>query len=270
MTSLFESYLACSLTMAALALLLYALIPLLGRRYRAKTLYATWAVLLLGFLIPLRLPAVQPAVTARMPAAMARPVFQAAAAPATGRAAEQGVPTGEGVTASEPYAASASTTAPMEKTAQNAAISLTWMELAAWLWLAGAAGMLLLHCARHTLFLRTVRRWQRPVTDAETLRILETEKQRMRIRRPVGLFLCPPTGSPMLTGLLRPKLLLPGEDLTGEELQLVLRHEPVGKGGACAGDRAALVQSRRPSACAAARLLAGKRLRRGGDLRGKL
>lgn len=230
MTSLFERYLACSLTMAALTLLLYALAPLLGRRYRAKGLYVTWIVLLLGFLIPLRLPAIQPAVTARVPAAMARPVFQTSPArtsAADRNAVEPNASAGADETGPEPYAAPAVTLLRVEPSAPDAAPPFTWMELAAWIWLAGAAGTILLHTARHALFLRTVRRWQRPVTDAETLRILETEQRRMRIRGSVGLFRCPPVGTPMLTGLFRPKLLLPSEALTGEELRLVLRHELV-------------------------------------------
>lgn len=47
----------------------------------------------------------------------------------------------------------------------------------------------------------------------------------MHIRRRVSLRLCPTVSSPMLMGLLHPVILLPDEELTTEELALVLRHE---------------------------------------------
>jgi beta-lactamase regulating signal transducer with metallopeptidase domain len=197
MTNLFQAYLACSVTMAAVMVVLFVLSPWLGKRYRGKTLYIAWLVALLGFLVPLRLTAARPALTAQMPAAMARPVFAALSAsePASSDGADVNMadasailPTGGDTRLFAPDAA-AGKAEPAE--------TLTWTALAALVWLLGAAGTLTIHVTRHALFLRTVRRWQKPVNDPETLFILEEERRRLRILKPVALMLCPSVDSPM-------------------------------------------------------------------------
>ena len=55
--------------------------------------------------------------------------------------------------------------------------------------------------------------------------MLQTCLSEMNIRRRVILRLCPTVSSPMLMGLLHPVILLPDEELTTDELALVLRHE---------------------------------------------
>ena len=74
MTDLMKSYMGVSVVMAALVLVLFALSPLLGKRYKAKSLYMIWVILLLGFLVPLRIQTIIPSITATAPSAINQPV----------------------------------------------------------------------------------------------------------------------------------------------------------------------------------------------------
>ncbi len=224
MTEVLMRYLSCTLTMGVLALALFALSPALGKRYKAHAMYIAWVVAALGFLLPLRLGGAAPALTAQLPLSLAMPVFEAAAQPAAA-SVDAAQLMQSGAVGFVPAAVQAANTAAKVAVATSAVPSLTWQQLAALIWLIGACGTLIIQLVRHALFLRTVDRWQKPVKTGETLRILEEEKRKLGIRQNVRLMLCPSVDSPMMIGLLRPRLLLPDEALTPDELPLVFRHE---------------------------------------------
>ena len=220
MTELFQAYFSCSIAMAAIAGVLMLAAPWLGRRYKSKAMYITWLVLLLGFLLPIRPIIIKPIVLAQMPNAIDQPAF----------AALNGMPSPavHDPLQAEPHLGSINV--PISSSITDATLqmryrSITWAMLAASVWLVGAFVSLVIAAIRHVLFLRTVRRWQKPVTDPAILSILEKEKRNLRIRRPVDIKICASILSPMMIGLLRPRLLLPDADLTYDELPLVLRHE---------------------------------------------
>ena len=209
MMKLFASYMGVSLVMAAVTLALFLLSPLLSKRYRAKSLYITWIIVLLGFLIPLRIPFAVPAVTATAPAVVNQPI---ANAPQTVSVETQGAEaTHTGVTA--------------DANPANAAASFTWIDLIMGIWLAGAAGFLAVYGLRYILFLQNIKRWKFAITNEKTTALFTEELRRAGISKTVKLYCCPSVGSPMIAGLWRPMLLLPDEDLTEDELPLVFRHE---------------------------------------------
>lgn len=235
MTDLFQAYLSCSVAMAAVTGILLIASPFLGRRYKAKTLYIAWLVALLGFLVPLRIIPSQPVLVAKMPAAMAHPVFAEAnkegAASNINEAFQNDnvsvkpAKDGNDVLVSGTFVNEAPAAHVTNNIPAAPAGPMTWATLAALIWLLGAAVSLAGMILRHVLFLRTVRRWQKPVSDPDIHKVLEAEKQCLRIKRHVELMLCPIVNSPMMIGLARPRLLLPDEDLTLNELPLVIRHE---------------------------------------------
>lgn len=93
------------------------------------------------------------------------------------------------------------------ETAAAPASRISPKTAAARLYLAGVILFLLYQITGHLLFSRKVRRWARPVSDPALLaqyRVLTA-----RDRRPPRLLVLPGLASPMLTGLLRPALLLP-------------------------------------------------------------
>ncbi|HPF88190.1 MAG TPA: M56 family metallopeptidase [Candidatus Limiplasma sp.] len=217
MTNLLESYAGVSVIMAALTLALLLLSPLLGKRYRARSLYITWIIVMLGFLVPLRIPNLIPAVTATAPAVVSQTIVKQTV---------QTIAADSEVQAADPAADSAEalTDATAAQSGQATA-SFTWISLITLVWLAGTAVALAVYCVRYILFYRNTKRWRFEIENENTNRIFARELKRAGIRKPVRLYRCQSVGSPMITGIFRPVLLLPDEDLTEDELPLVFRHE---------------------------------------------
>ena len=98
-------------------------------------------------------------------------------------------------------------------------------EVAAAVWLWGALAWLGFHLVRHARFMAMVRRWSELAQDEGVLDLFESLRREMEIGGVVTLRICPLVGSPMLVGILHPRVLLPRGDWEPEALECVLRHE---------------------------------------------
>ena len=70
-------------------------------------------------------------------------------------------------------------------------------------------------------------RWSDNVTDDTQLEVFQSLKTQMGITESIGLQVCESIGSPMMTGFVKPRILLPDADFTTDELRLILKHELV-------------------------------------------
>lgn len=193
--------LVCSATMSALALAYMATTPLLARRYSVKSRYYAWLVLVIGLIIPFRPRLGAPIVRLDLPGGAAAPVMD------LGGGIPVPAPAGPALPAAVP--------------------TVAWWQLAAAVWLAGMVAVLACHAVKHCRFLRLTGRWSRPVTDGRAAALLQSLKAEMGISREIGLLACDCIGSPMLIGLARPRILLPGTDFAQEDLRFILKHELV-------------------------------------------
>lgn len=255
MKSYFLAMVCTGAGLSALALVYLALLPLLGKRYGPRGLYRVWVVVLAGLLIPFSLLASRPLMTVELPQALSQPVAGSAAtivlptaesqlaeavrapsavqASAAAQTAHQPVRAGADAQNANVENRPGTTTEDLtlaavereQSASASAGIPVDWLSVLAWIWLVGAAVVLALAAVSHLRFARTVRRWQMPCEAAGYAAALKACLSEMRIRRRVGLRLCPTVSSPMLMGLLHPVILLPDEELTTDELVLVLRHE---------------------------------------------
>lgn len=96
------------------------------------------------------------------------------------------------------------------------------LPLAAGLWAAGVLVFTLWQVGGELVFRRRVRRWAAPVQDKALLSLYQSTLP--EVSHP-PLFVCPGIGTPMLAGLLRPRLFLPRKDYTPTEADCVFRHE---------------------------------------------
>ena len=232
MSGLLMAILSCSATMGAVTLLALLISPMLARRYARGALYALWLMVVLGFLVPVR-PALlkAPAVTVELPRVMNEPVrlsmpdrsdeMQAtqdslaqtdvSAAMTDKPYASAGNPTavGSGMFADVPAGSSGAGASMQGAEARESVASrmrsalnrLTPSGLLLAVYLAGVAAMLLVHLAAHMRFMRTVRRWQRPVVNGLTLEAYERACEAMGVKRAPALCRCAAVSSPMLVGL---------------------------------------------------------------------
>ena len=255
MKSYFLAMVCTGAGLSVLSLVYLALLPLLRRRYGPRGLYRVWVVVLAGLLIPFSLLASRPLMTVELPRALSRPVGGGAATAAPLTAESQTADAVQAPSAVQASAAAQTAQQPVRTDADaqhvyventtgtttadrmltavegeqsasaSAVIPVDWLSVLAWVWLAGVAAVLALAALSHLRFVRTVRRWQMPCEAEGYAEALQTCLSEMHIRRRVSLRLCPTVSSPMLMGLLHPVILLPDEELTTEELALVLRHE---------------------------------------------
>lgn len=91
-------------------------------------------------------------------------------------------------------------------------------------YLAGAAAFLLYQGVSYALFRRTVRRWKRNVARADYAAMLSDTARDLGVSAP-EMIVCEAISTPAVTGLLRPRLLLPHERYDVQELRYILRHE---------------------------------------------
>ena len=91
-------------------------------------------------------------------------------------------------------------------------------------YLAGAAAFLLYQGVSYALFRRTVRRWKRNVARADYAVMLSDTARDLGVSAP-EMIVCEAISTPAVTGLLRPRLLLPHERYDVQELRYILRHE---------------------------------------------
>lgn len=91
-------------------------------------------------------------------------------------------------------------------------------------YLAGAAAFLLYQGISYAHFRRTVRRWKRDVARADYASLLSDTAHDLGVSAP-EMIVCEAISTPAVTGLLRPRLLLPHEHYDVQELRYILRHE---------------------------------------------
>lgn len=91
-------------------------------------------------------------------------------------------------------------------------------------YLAGAAAFLLYQGISYAHFRRTVRRWKRDVSRADYAAMLSNTARDLGVSAP-EMIVCEAISTPAVTGLLRPRLLLPHERYDVQELRYILRHE---------------------------------------------
>lgn len=91
-------------------------------------------------------------------------------------------------------------------------------------YLAGAAAFLLYQGLSYAHFRRTVRRWKRDVARADYAAMLSDTARDLGVSAP-EMIVCEAISTPAVTGLLRPRLLLPHEHYDVQELRYILRHE---------------------------------------------
>lgn len=93
------------------------------------------------------------------------------------------------------------------------------------LWLLGTGAVLAWNGIAHFRFLSYLRRWSAPVTDGDAIAAFNRLGDQLGLDRHPRLLVCQGLKVPMLAGVLRPAILLPQGNVSGEELGFSLLHE---------------------------------------------
>ena len=221
--------LVCGLLIA----LLLALTPVLARRFTPRWRYWAWLILALRLALPVHIS---------LPWAISLPVPSSPPAPSIQDMVEESGLTGGTSVIPAPPAEEAADgvyaweeenlfvhSAQVVEVEEGAVVTdwlrqaIQWPNLLLALWAAGAVLTLAAALARHAAFLRLCRRWRKEAS-LEDRAALEHQKAALGLRGTVGVYRCAAVSTPMLTGLVRPVILLP-LGLRGEALTMALGHE---------------------------------------------
>ena len=223
MDAIFKAVLSMSASGTLLILLLLAVKPLVKNRLSRQWQYYIWLVGILRLLLPVGPPASLLGKTYRVldwlpgqAAAQQEPAAPPLAlAPAEGAASPQ---------ASGGEDAPAQSQAARPETAPG--VRSGWLVSHLWMvWLAGALGMLLYKITAYQIFMRHLAAEAAPVSRLELLNGLSLAAQKAGVRQPVELYSHPLAGSPMLVGLLRPRIILPNVVVSQEDFYYIALHE---------------------------------------------
>ena len=204
MQNFMVSLLVCSLAMSVLALAYMAATPFLARHYSEKGRYYAWLIIVLGLVIPFRPQWGNALFRVEVPSYAPPPVMQA-----------------------PDWFIPPITLPPIDHAINSAAPNISWWQAIAAVWLLGVVVFLIFHGIRHHRFANMTRRWSKHITDEHILSLLELVKSGMGIARRIPIYLCPLAGSPMMIGLIKPRILLPTVELAQDELRFILKHELV-------------------------------------------
>jgi len=203
-----QIFLTLSLIMSLIIVLLLIINALFARKIAAKIRYFMWIVVMIGLLIPIR-PTFGDGI-----------INVANLAPPTTAPAVDFISETAATAIINPIP---SAVVPQNDVGENEQI--TWQTLALLSWSTVAIAIIGYHLFWYIRFQGAINRWGEPEEDAKTLKIFEQVKQELRCGDKVKLVVCGFVSTSMLTGFLRPVILLPEKNYDDSELELIFRHE---------------------------------------------
>ena len=94
------------------------------------------------------------------------------------------------------------------------------------IWLAGAIFVFSKYMIEYAKFCKYLKRWSMPVEDEETIRIFKLTKLKLDIEnKDIGLIRSKYVSTPMLTGLIRPVVVIPEKVIEKTDMKLIIEHE---------------------------------------------
>ncbi|MDO4276524.1 MAG: M56 family metallopeptidase [Eubacteriales bacterium] len=198
METMLKTLLQLSGTMTVVSVCVLLLLPLLGRYIQSRGIYRSLLILFVGFMIPFRPVAKEPVFKLSVPSLSSVVVRSDL---------KLGVQHAGGANVS------------------NDRNLFTLNQIVFLVWVTGMIVVLIYHITKHIRFMKIVRRWGRDIQDGGFLECLMEEKRDLGISKDIRLLLCRPVGMPMLTGFMKPVILLPDSDLNEQECRLIIRHE---------------------------------------------
>ena len=94
------------------------------------------------------------------------------------------------------------------------------------IWLAGAIFVFSKYMIEYAKFCKYLKRWSMPVEDEEIIRIFKLTKLKLDIEnKDIGLIRSKYVSTPMLTGLIRPVVVIPEKEIEKIDMKLIIEHE---------------------------------------------
>ncbi|AGC67232.1 peptidase M56 BlaR1 [Thermoclostridium stercorarium subsp. stercorarium DSM 8532] len=180
-----------------------ALTSLLSKRYSAKGLYYSWLVIVIGLIVPYRPQICAGIINSSnnnkiIPENNIFPGFSAV-----------------------------SISHLNNKVFPRFPLQGKWWTFIFAVWLCGIMFFLSYQCFKHLRLVKAFNRWSKEIKNEKTASILKKVMRDLALSGKIKLLSCPYAGSPVLIGLFNPRIIIPEQDYTDDELYFILRHELV-------------------------------------------
>ena len=208
---------AGSLIMSGVIFGLILFNKLFANKYPAKWRYYIWLIVLLGLLIPFRPDISLPFEPVQIPVSLINVIAEQPTANSLSErdsAVNQNLLLSVKTSDADIFA---------ETTPKTGALSMASIIFI--VWIVGAVCTVVFRLWCHRKFTRIVGRWATDINDIKILSLLAQVRAELNITRKIRLRKCKLITSPLLTGFIKPVILLPDGAIHDDEMLLVLKHE---------------------------------------------
>ena len=216
-TDLFLSVMGASVSVSLIVVILLLLSHLLDKRYAVKWKYWIWIFLAVRLLIPYS-GADGWSVSDIVPQGESRGSLQTGEGTADHPPGQTVTPRRMIVRIPEPFTTSI---AAHEKSNPG----FTMLDIIAFIWATISLGFLCFHLIGYFYYQQQVRRGGKRIKAVRVMRQVYELKRELQIRSSVCVVAYSGASSPMMTGFLRPVVILPDVHYDGEKLYFILKHE---------------------------------------------
>jgi len=196
----------------------------------AKTRYTIWIIILVGLLIPFRPKVISPLFTVNNPFTNVSEVKEQGEIDLTAQSSPNS-DTESDLTAANQVSnfQNSKTAIPKEDSKKEEAKFdlLSFIgKFAIVVWLIGAIVVFAKYMLEYRKFCKLLKRWSSPVEDEDIIRIFRLTKLKLDIEnKDIGLIRSKYVNTPMLTGLIRPMVVIPEKEIDETDMKLIIEHE---------------------------------------------
>ena len=209
---------------ALLIVLVFGVSKFLSKKYSVWWRSWIWLAVSLVLLVPVQIPDYWNVIHIQIPQQVTEervPAVREEVRVQGQEAAEETLPTENSLAASESTDLLENTSQFREQGIQMPSLYL----MLAMVWLAAAALYGLYKLLGSYIVQRELKRWSMPVPDKSLEMNYQKLCRKMKVSHPPKLWMNAKVTTPLLTGLLRPRIYLPSDRYTWKELELLLSHE---------------------------------------------
>ena len=209
---------------ALLIVLVFGVSRFLSKKYSVWWRSWIWLAVSLILLVPVQIPDYWNVIHIQIPQQVTEervPAVREEVRVQGQEAAEETLPTENSLAASESTDLPKNTSQFREQGIQMPSV----YQMLAVVWLAAAALYGLYKLLGSYIVQRELKRWSMPVPDKSLEMNYQKLCRKMKVSHPPKLWMNAKVTTPLLTGLLRPRIYLPSDRYTWKELELLLSHE---------------------------------------------
>ena len=209
---------------ALLIVLVFGVSKFLSKKYSVWWRSWIWLAVSLVLLVPVQIPDYWNVIHIQIPQQVTEervPAVREEVRVQGQEAAEETLPTENSLAASESTGLLENTSQFREQGIQMPSV----YQMLAVVWLAVAALYGLYKLLGSYIVQRELKRWSMPVPDKSLEMNYQKLCRKMKVSHPPKLWMNAKVTTPLLTGLLRPRIYLPSDRYTWKELELLLSHE---------------------------------------------